>query len=353
MNVSAVLRSLSVTLAGLAAAAAADSVAIQGAGATFPAPLYAKWLDAYNKAHPESHIDYQAIGSGGGIKGITDKTVQFAGSDAPLSEDQMKAAPGIVHLPTVAGPVVMIYHHPKLSESLTFDGPTIAGIFLGTVTSWSDKRIAATNPGVKLPDDDIVVVHRSDGSGTSYIFTDYLAKVSPEWAKKVGKGTSVKWPTGIGGKGSAGVAEAVQNSMGAIGYAELAFAKNAKLPYAKLLNHDGKVVEASIDAVNEAAKNSPEPPADLRLSITDAPGAGSYPICGFTYLLVYQDLTYLKNPQLAQALARFIDWAEHDGQGMAAPDYARLPEAMQAKVSEHLRSLVADGKPLLETPAQK
>jgi phosphate transport system substrate-binding protein len=245
----------------------------------------------------------------------------------------------------------MIVHHPKLSGPLTFDGPTIAGIYLGTITSWRDKRIAATNPGVKLPDDDIVVVHRSDGSGTSYIFTDYLAKVSPEWAEKVGKGTSVKWPTGIGGKGSAGVSEAVQNSMGAIGYAELAFAKNAKLPYAKLVNHDGKVVEATIDAVVEAAKNSPPPPEDMRLSITDAPGEGSYPICGFTYLLVYQDLSYLKDPAQAQALARFIDWAEHDGQGLAAPDYARLPEAMQAKVGEKLRTLAIDGKPLLEAPA--
>jgi phosphate transport system substrate-binding protein len=354
MVVSAVLRSLSITLGALAAAAASDSVAIQGAGATFPAPLYAKWLDAYNKAHSESHIDYQPIGSGGGIKGITDKTVQFAGSDAPLSEDQLKAAPGIVHLPTVAGPVVMIYHHQKLEGvTLTFDAQTIAGIYLGTITTWNDAHIAATNPGLKLPADDIVVVHRSDGSGTSYIFTDYLAKVSPEWAKKAGKGTSVKWPTGIGGKGSAGVAEAVSNSMGAIGYAELAFAKSAKLPYAKVVNHDGKAIEASIDAVNEAAKNSPAPPDDLRLSITDAPGEASYPICGFTYLLVYQDLSYLKSPGQAKAIAQFIDWAEHDGQGMAAPDYARLPEAMQAKVGDKLRTIAVDGKPLLEAPAPK
>src|SRR4051812_1902200 len=217
-----------------AALCCGETVPIQGAGATFPAPLYAKWLDSYNKAHPESHLDYQPIGSGGGIKGITDRTVQFAGSDAPMSDEQLKAAPGIVHLPTVAGPVVMIYHHPTLDAAqLTFDGPTIAGIYLGTITTWNDKRIAATNPGVKLPGDDIVVVHRSDGSGTSWIFTNYLSKISPEWAKKAGNATSVKWPTGIGGKGNAGVAEAVQNSFGAIGYVEMAFAKNAKLTYAK------------------------------------------------------------------------------------------------------------------------
>jgi phosphate transport system substrate-binding protein len=342
-------RILSTTLALVAGSglAMAETTTVQGAGATFPAPLYAKWIDAFNKAHPESHFDYQPIGSGGGIKGITDKTVQFAGSDAPMNEEQLKAAPGIVHIPTVAGPVVVTYHHPKLTGSLTFDGATLADIYLGKISKWNDKRIKATNPGVDLPNDDIVVVHRSDGSGTSWIFTNYLSKVSAEWAKAAGNATSVKWPTGIGGKGNAGVAEAVQNSFGAIGYVELAYAKTAKLQYAKMVNHDGKVVEASIDGVNEAAKNSAEVPEDMRLSITDAPGEASYPICGFTYLLVYQDLSYLKNPAQAKAIAQFIDWCEHDGQGMASPDYARLSEGMQKKVEGKLHTLTVDGKPVL------
>jgi phosphate transport system substrate-binding protein len=344
------------TLAALAlsgAAMAAESISIQGAGATFPAPLYAKWVAEFNKANPETHVDYQPIGSGGGIKGITDRTVQFAGSDAPMTEEQIKAAPApILHIPTVAGPVVMIVHHPNISNDLVLDGETISAIFIGKITKWNDKKIAALNPGMQLPGDDIVVVHRSDGSGTSWIFTNYLSKVSEEWSKKVGNATSVKWPTGIGGKGNDGVAESVENSFGAIGYVELAYAEKAKLPFLRLKNHDGKVVTASIDGVNAAAASMKEVPDDLRVSITDAPGDASYPICGFTYLLVYQDLSYLKNPAQASALLKYIWWAEHQGQEMAAPNYARLAEAMQKKAEEKLRSIVCDGKPVLGDAAK-
>lgn len=334
--------------ASIAAAACGETMEIQGAGATFPAPQYAAWLSAYNKEHSEVHIDYQAIGSGGGIKGITDKTVQFAGSDAPLTESQLQAAPGILHLPTVAGPVAITYNLPGVaSEQLTVDGATIAAIYLGTLTKWNDPKLVALNPGVNLPDSDIIVVHRSDGSGTSWIFTNYLAKVSPEWGSKVGNATSVKWPTGLGGKGNAGVAQAVQNAKGAIGYVELAYAASSHLPVAKVVNHDGKALLPSIPGVVEAAKHSPAPPEDLRVSITDAPGEASYPICGFTYLLVYQDLSYLHNPAQAQALVNFLNWAETQGQSQVTADYSPLPESLQEAVKHRLAMITCDGKPLL------
>ncbi len=331
------------------APALAETVSVQGAGATFPAPLYAKWISTFNAAHADSHIDYQPIGSGGGIKGITDGTIQFAGSDAPMTDEQMAKAPGVIHLPTVAGPVVMIYHVDGIDDKtqLIFDGPTIGNIYLGNITKWNDKAIAATNPGVALPDIDIVVVHRSDGSGTTWIFTNYLTKVAPDWSK-VGNATSVKWPVGLGGKGNAGVSQAVQNAHGAIGYVELAYAVNSKLVFAKLVNHDGKAVDASIAGVVAAAKNSPPPPEDFRLSITDAPGAESYPICGFTYLLVHSEMNVLKNPEQAKALVSYIQWCETDGQEVAALDYARLPEAMQAAVIKKLSTITLDGKPIIE-----
>jgi phosphate transport system substrate-binding protein len=351
------LRRLSTLLAITAAsgAFAADSIAIQGMGATFPAPLYSKWIDAFNKEHVDTKVDYQAQGSGAGIKAITDHTVQFAGSDAPMTESQLSAAPGILHLPTVAGPVVLITHHPKITAPLVLDGEIVADIYNGKITTWNDPKIVARNPGVVLPSDDIVVVHRSDGSGTTYIFTNYLSKVSAEWKKDVGNATSVKWPVGLGGKGNAGVAAAVVGSNSSIGYVELAYAKSDKtnsFTVCKMINHDGKVVEASIAGVNEAAKSSGEVPDDLRISITDAPGAGSYPICGFTYMLIYQDLSYLKNPAQAQHLIEFIHWCEHDGQSMASPDYASLSDSMRAKVDAKLKSVVVDGKPALSETSE-
>lgn len=330
-------------------AARAESTTIQGAGATFPAPLYAKWLDTYNKANPDVKVDYQAIGSGGGIKGITDRTVLFAGSDAPMTDEQLQAAPGrILHIPTVSGPVVMIYNVPGLKE-LRLDGPAVADIFLGKITKWDDPKLKALNADVNLPDKDIVVAHRSDGSGTTWILTNYLSKVSPEWKEKAGNATSVRWPVGLGGKGNPGVAAAVKGAEGGIGYVELAYAETAALPYAAQVNQSGKTVRASIEGVLAATRNSVSGfPDDMRVSITDAPGDDSYPICGFTYLLVYQDLSYLKNRQTAEELVKFINWGVHDGQSMAKPNYAPLPAEAQQKVEAKLKSLVFDGQPVLK-----
>ncbi|MGD0089749.1 MAG: phosphate ABC transporter substrate-binding protein PstS [Planctomycetota bacterium] len=336
-------------LAVIGSAARAESTTLQGAGATFPAPLYAKWIDAYNKANPEVKVDYQAIGSGGGIKGITDRTVVFAGSDAPMTDEQLQAAPGkILHIPTVSGPVVMIYNLPEAKE-LRLDGAAVADIFLGKITKWNDPKLRALNAGVNLPDKDIVVAHRSDGSGTTWIFTNYLSKASDEWKKTVGNATSVKWPVGLGGKGNQGVAASVKGAEGGIGYVELAYAETAALPYAAQVNQGGKAVRASIDGVVAAAQNSISGfPEDMRVSITDAPGGDSYPICGFTYLLIYQDLSYLKNRQTAEEVLKFINWGVHEGQGMAKPNYAPLPQEAQQKVEAKLKSVVFDGQPVLK-----
>jgi phosphate transport system substrate-binding protein len=322
---------------------------LQGAGATFPAPLYAKWIADYNSGRKEVRVDYQAIGSGGGIKGITDRTVDFGGSDAPLTDEQLRAAPGrLLHVPTVAGPVVLSYNLAGVT-GLTLDGATLAGIYLGEIRKWNDHRLQALNPAVSLPNADIIVVHRSDGSGTTWIFTNYLGKVSPAWRKQAGNATSVKWPVGIGGKGNPGVAQAVKNSAGAIGYLELAYAENAGLPYARQINKAGKPVQASIEGVVHAAAMSGSAiPSDLRLSITDAPGDESYPICGFTYLLLYEDLTYLKDGAKARELVRFVRWCCHEGQDSAKDlHYARLPEGIQEKGDEVLGRVTFDGKPVL------
>jgi phosphate transport system substrate-binding protein len=325
-------------------------VLLQGAGATFPAPLYAKWERDYNASRKEARVDYQPIGSGGGIKAITDRTVDFGASDAPLTDEQLRAAPGaLLHIPTVAGPVVLSYNLAGVKE-LTLDGAAVAGIYLGEIRKWNDRRLSALNPGLSLPDQDIIVVHRSDGSGTTWIFTNYLSKVSATWRKQVGNATSVKWPVGIGGKGNPGIAQAVKNSGGGIGYLELGYAESAGLPYAAQVNRAGKPVRASIQGVTDAAALSlSEMPDDMRVSITDAPGDGSYPICGFTYLLLYQDLSYLKDGTKARELVRFVRWCCHEGQDMAAKDlhYARLPAAVQAKADEILDAVTFDGKPLL------
>ncbi|MEI6235797.1 MAG: phosphate ABC transporter substrate-binding protein PstS [Planctomycetota bacterium] len=325
----------------------AENVTIQGAGATFPAPLYAKWIEAANKANPSTKIDYQAIGSGGGIKGITDKTVQFGASDAPMTDDQMAAAKGCMHIPTVSGSVVMIYNLPTVKE-LKLSGEVIADIFLGKITKWNDAKLVALNAGVELPAKDIVVAHRSDGSGTSWIFTNYLSKVSAEWKTKAGNATSVKWPCGVGGKGNDGVAAAAKASEGGIGYVELAYAEKVKLPYATQINKAGKAVHATIEGIMAAAKNSSEVPEDMRVSITDAAGDDSYPICGYTYLLVYQDLSYLKNKDQAAELVKFLNWCITDGQAMAKPNYSPLSADLQAKAAAKLKTIVFDGQPLMK-----
>jgi phosphate transport system substrate-binding protein len=336
-------------LAGRAASAEGPRapVSLQGAGATFPAPLYAKWVAVYNASEQGARVDYQPIGSGGGIKGITDRTIDFGASDAPLTEEQLGAAPGkLLHIPTVSGPVVLAYNLGDVRQ-LTLDGATLAGIYLGEITNWSDPKLAALNAGVRLPNLDIIVVHRSDGSGTSWIFTNYLSKVSPVWKTRVGNATSVKWPVGIGGKGNPGVAQEVKNTEGAIGYLELAYAESAKLHFAAQINRAGKPVRASVPSVVEAAANSAESiPEDLRITITDAPGDGSYPICGFTFLLIYEDLSYFNDANKARELVRFIYWCCHQGQEMAKDlQYARLPQALQKKVAEKLATVSFKGKP--------
>ncbi|HTV48592.1 MAG TPA: phosphate ABC transporter substrate-binding protein PstS [Phycisphaerae bacterium] len=325
----------------------ADPVHLNADGGTFPAPLYAKWIQVFNAANPDIVVDYQAVGSGAGIKAISGQLVPFAGSDAPLTDAQEQNAPGkILHIPTVAGPEVMTYNLPGLNGQLVLDGQTIADIYMGNVTSWNDPEIQKLNPNLNLPNLPIAVAHRSDGSGTTYIFTDYLSHVSSNWASQVGNATAVQWPVGQGGKGNAGVAAIVKNTVGGIGYVEYAYALNGNLTYAALVNHDGNTVQPSIAGVVAAAQGMMDNiPDDFRLHIVDAPGADSYPICGFTYLLVYQDLDYLKDPNEAQALVKWLVWCETDGQQYAAGlKYASLPSALQQKIMDQLKTITFNGQ---------
>jgi phosphate transport system substrate-binding protein len=314
---------------GAAAAVTAAPLAAQsltGAGATFPNPIYTKWFDAFNK-QTGVQINYQAIGSGGGIRQFTEGTVDFGATDGPMSDEQIQTAKGdVVHLPTVLGAVVLTYNLPSLGQTkLRLDGPTIADIFQGTITKWNDRRMAALNPGAKLPDTDIIVVHRSEGSGTSFIFTDYLSKVSPAWQSAVGKGTSVKWPVGLGGKGNEGVTQQVKQSEGSIGYVELIYAISNKLPYASVKNRANAFVEPSVETVTAAAASVSLPDStDFRVSITDAAGAQAYPISSFTWLLVHKQAT---DAAKAKKLHDFLTWmTSPEAQGMAAQlHYAPLP----------------------------
>jgi phosphate transport system substrate-binding protein len=324
---------LGVVLAvGLSASASAQMM-INGAGATFPYPIYSKWFDAYTKVDPSVRFNYQSIGSGGGQKQILAQTVDFGASDGPMSDDNLSKAPGkILHIPTVAGADVVAYNLPGNPE-LKFDGDTIAGIFLGEIKKWNDPKIAATNAGVSLPDQDIVVVHRSDGSGTTYIWTDYLSKISPEWKSKVGTNTSVNWPVGIGGKGNEGVAGQIKQTPGALGYVELIYAIQNKMPYADVKNSAGKFVKASLESIT-AAMATAQIPDDFRFSVTNAPGDAAYPICGATWLLVYEQQ---KDAAKGKKLVEFLKWAQKDGEKMAKDlDYAPLPESLQARVLKRI-----------------
>jgi phosphate transport system substrate-binding protein len=319
--------------------ASADSLLINGAGATFPFPLYSKWFSEYAKSHPDAKFNYQSIGSGGGVKQITEKTVDFGASDAPMSEAELQKASGVLHIPTVLGAVAVVYTGAPNGVKLT--PQLVADIFLGTVTKWNDPKLAAVNPGVKLPDAVITVVHRSDGSGTTAVFTDYLSKVSADWKAKVGAGKSVKWPVGLGGKGNEGVTGTVKATPGAIGYVELAYAKQNSLTMAAIQNAEGAFVLPSIEATSEAAAGI-EMPADFRLSITNAKGKGAYPISSFTYLLVYKDQT---DAAKGKALVEFLWWAIHDGQKLAGPlDYAPLPKPVVAKVEAAVKGITVQGK---------
>jgi phosphate transport system substrate-binding protein len=300
--------------------------ALTGAGATFPNPIYTKWFDAY-ASQTGVRINYQSIGSGGGIRQFTEGTVDFGATDGPMTDAQIAAVKGnVLHVPTVLGAVVATYNLPALGKTpLRFDGPTIADVFLGKLTKWNDRRIAALNPGVSLPDEDIIVVHRSDGSGTTYVFADYLSKVSPEWKSKVGTATSVGWPIGLGGKGNEGVTQQVKQSEGALGYVELIYAISNNLPYANVKNATGQFITASLKSVSAAAAGSNlGPDTDFRVSITNAPGAEAYPISSFTWLLIRKD-----NPDSAKAgqIRDFLKWMlEPEAQRMAADlHYGPLP----------------------------
>jgi phosphate transport system substrate-binding protein len=310
----------------LATRVSAQTVQITGAGATFPNPIYSKWFSEYNKMHPNVQINYQSIGSGGGIRQLSAGTVFFGASDGPMTNDQILAAGfRILHLPTVLGGVVPVYNIPGVNAELRFTGPVLADVFLGKITKWNDAAIRGLNPGVALPGDDITVVHRSDGSGTTYIWVDYLSKVSPEWKQKVGVATSVNWPAGVGGKGNEGVAGLVKQTPGAIGYVELIYAIGNKISYGSVLNQAGEYVRASTETVsNAAAVAAKNMPKDFRVSITNAPGKDVYPISSFTWLLVQESP---KDVQRSKALADFIRWALTDGQKFAPElGYAPLPK---------------------------
>jgi phosphate transport system substrate-binding protein len=309
----------------LAFTAAGAQMQINGAGATFPYPIYSKWFDVYHTAHPNVQINYQAIGSGGGIRQITNRTVFFGASDGPMTNEQLTAAPGkILHFPTVLGADVPVYNIPGVTASLKFTGPVLADIFLGKITKWNDPAITKLNPGVSLPTTDITVVHRADGSGTTYIWVDYLAKVSPEWKKRVGVATSVNWPVGVGGQQNAGVAGTVSQTPGAIGYVELIYALQNKISYGSVQNRDGEFVTATTASVTAAAAATRgKMPEDFRVSITNADGKGVYPISSFTWMLFYQTP---KDKAQSQVMIDFLKWALTDGQKFA-PDlgYAPLP----------------------------
>ncbi len=325
----------SALLAGLSATASAQ-MTINGAGATFPYPIYSKWFDAYAKVDPSVRFNYQSIGSGGGQKQILAQTVDFGASDGPMSDENLAKASGkLLHIPTVAGAVAITYNLPD-TLALKLDGPTLADIFLGRITKWNDPKIAAINSGAQLPSADIVVVHRSDGSGTTYIFTDYLSKVSPAWKSKVGNNTSVNWPTGLGGKGNEGVAGQVKQLPNSIGYVELIYAIQNKMPSAELKNAAGEFVKPTLDSVT-AALATADIPDDFRFSMTNAPGKGAYPIAGATWLLVYQQQ---KDAIKGRKLVEFLKWAEKDGEKMARDlDYAPLPAALQERVLKRISEI--------------
>ncbi len=332
-------------------AAAKGQTILNGAGATFPYPLISKWSSEYHKIKPDAQINYQAIGSGGGIRQLVAGTVDFGASDAPMTEEQLadakKAHGEVLHIPETLGAVVVVYNIPGVTRALKFDGPTVADIYLGKITSWDDARIKGLNPGVNFPNTRILVVHRADGSGTTYIFADYLSKVSSGWSGKVGKSTSLNWPVGIGGKGNDGVSGQVSRTPGAIGYVELIYALQNEIAFADIKNAAGVYVHPSIPGVTAALGNAAKTlPADLRFSITNAPGKDSYPISSATWLLVYKEQA---NYNRAKAVLEFMHWAVTEGQKYSADlDYAPLPEQIRKLDIQKLRSVTYNSKPILK-----
>jgi phosphate transport system substrate-binding protein len=323
----------------------AGPVTLNGAGATFPNPLYSKWNSEYSKANPSIKINYQSIGSGGGIRQIIAGTVDFGATDAPMKDDESKQAPGkLFHIPTTIGAVVLTYNVPEVTEALKLSPEVLADIYLGKVKKWNDPKIAADNKGAKLPAKDIAVAYRTDGSGTTNIFTDYLSSVSPEWKKKVGVGKSVKWPVGLGAKGNEGVTGQLKTTPYTIGYIERAYATQNKLPMVELKNKAGKFIAPTTAAMSAAAEGV-EMPAELYVSLVNSAGEAAYPISGYTYLLVYADA---KDAAKGEAIAKYLWWALHDGQQFAESlDYAPLPAKVVTLVEARLKELSAGGKKLL------
>lgn len=350
---SSLFRTLAViVLTAFGGTALADDIRIQGGGASFPEPIYQRWVTEYQKANPSVKIDYQSIGSGGGIKGITDQTFHFAGSDAPLNKKQIEGLGGedkIVEIPTVAGAVVLACNIPDFKGELKLDGETVADIFLGKIRNWNDAKIAALNGDAKLPDLAITPVHRTDGSGTSFIFTNYLATQSQEFKEKVGSGTQVEWPGGMGGPQNAGVAQIVQTTKGAVGYVELIYALKNNIAFATMKNKDGEFVKASEASAALAGKAAAEHMKGTILAtpLWNQPGKEVYPIAAFTYIIVYKDLKNLKSKEQAEALVGFLAWANGDGQKLAGDlHYAPLDPAVQAKVAEAIKTLTFNGAAL-------
>ena len=322
----------------LLAVPAFGQTTLNGAGATFPNPMYSKWFAEYSKLHSDVQINYQPIGSGGGIRQVTAGTVDFGASDMPMTDKQLQDAKiKILNIPTVLGAVVPAYNIPGVSGEVKFTPEVLAGIFLGRVSKWNDKAIVSVNPGINFPDKEIIVVHRSDGSGTSFIWTDYLSKVSPDWKTQVGADTSVKWPVGMGGKGNEGVSGLVHQLSGSIGYVELIYAVQQKINYGSVRNSSGNFVRASLESVTAAAASAPKMPADFRVSITNAPGKEAYPIASFTCLLIP---TPSKDANKGKILHDFLSWMVTDGQQMtSALTYAPLPDNVAAKVKEAIKQV--------------
>jgi len=308
---------------------------INAAGATFPAPIYQQWFSEYKTAHSDVQVNYQPIGSGGGIRQLTEGTVDFGASDMPMTDEQIKAMKvKPLHFPTVMGAVVLSYNVPGVTGSLKFTPEAIAGIYLGEIKKWNDPKIKMVNPGVNLPDKDVEVIHRSDGSGTTFVFADYLSKVSPAWKMKVGANSSVSWPVGLGGKGNEGVAGLIKQTPGSIGYVELIYAVQNKMPFGDVKNQAGKFVTPSFQSVTAAAASSKEMPDDFRVSITDAPGDGSYPISTFTWLLIPSEI---KDAAKKTAITGFLQWMMTTGQKDAQSlSYAPLPKAVVAKEQKQI-----------------
>lgn len=351
------MRAARISLAALAVVAGcrregvpdSDAVDLHGAGATFPYPLYSKWVAEYQRVDPRVRINYQSIGSGGGIRQLSERTVDFGASDAPMTDAELARAPGqLLHIPTALGAVVVAYNLPG-DGWLQLAPEAVAGIFLGEITSWDDARIAAANPGAALPGQPITVVHRTDGSGTTAIFTAYLAQVSPVWAERVGAGKSVRFPVGLGAKGNEGVAGQVKITPGGVGYLELAYARQAGLAHAAIRNRSGRYAAPTLEGITAAAASAAgSMPADMRMSIVNAPGTQAYPLSAFTYVLAYAEQ---QDPIKGAALARFLWWAVHEGQQLGAQlHYAPLPAAVVAAVENRLRGLRWGGQQLLSPP---